>query len=91
VFNKHAETYWQTYIGKLQDKIPFDGLWLDMNEASNFCDGACYTDQVSPNPVQYKLPYLPCLRNLESKSIALYCIPQGVVMELDAHSLFGTM
>jgi len=22
-----------------------------MNEATNFCDGACYADQVSPNPI----------------------------------------
>jgi hypothetical protein len=42
-----------------------------MNEASNFCDGACYADQIAPSPVQYKLPYLPSLRNLETKSIAL--------------------
>ena len=70
-FNKDAETYWQTYIGKLYEKIPFYGLWLDMNEASNFCDGACYSDQVSPNPVLYKLPYLPTMRNLETKSISL--------------------
>jgi hypothetical protein len=62
-----------------------------MNEASNFCDGACYADQIAPSPVQYKLPYLPSLRNLETKSIALDSIHQGDILELDAHSLFGTM
>ena len=62
-----------------------------MNEASNFCYGACYADQIAPSPVQYKLPYLPSLRNLETKSIALDSIHQGDILELDAHSLFGTM
>lgn len=62
-----------------------------MNEASNFCDGACYANQTAPDPVQNKLPYLPSGRNLESKSIQLDAIHKGGILELDAHSLFGTM
>jgi hypothetical protein len=31
--------------------IPFDGLWEDMNEASDFCDGICYKKQQADHPV----------------------------------------
>jgi len=37
------------------------------------------------------LPYLPTGRDLETKSIALDSIHYGNKLELDAHSLFGTM
>ncbi|CAN6447966.1 unnamed protein product [Victoria cruziana] len=31
--------YWQHEIQEFYDMIPFDGLWIDMNEVSNFCSG----------------------------------------------------
>jgi len=43
-----------TYHGN----IPFDGIWIDMSEASSFCVGSCGTYNVTMNPVHpsFSLP-----------------------------------
>ncbi|BBN19385.1 alpha-glucosidase [Marchantia polymorpha subsp. ruderalis] len=39
----NAEEFWTTEVVKFHKKIPFDGLWIDMNEAANFCTGpSCF-------------------------------------------------
>lgn len=74
-----------------------------MNEASNFCNGYCYEDQMETSAVELvknKLVYTPTGRNLETKSLPLDAFHTTVkdefgadvdVTELDAHSLFATM
>jgi alpha-glucosidase (family GH31 glycosyl hydrolase) len=48
-------------LGVLYEKIQFAGIWLDMNEYANFCNGPCST----PPPYNhsfdftYDLPYHP--------------------------------
>ena len=37
--NPKAEQWWLDMIADFYEKVPFDGLWVDMNEASNFCTG----------------------------------------------------
>lgn len=44
-FNNDTTTWWSYWLSEFYDKVPFDGLWLDMNEASNFCNGVCYDSQ----------------------------------------------
>jgi alpha-glucosidase (family GH31 glycosyl hydrolase) len=42
--------YWYDQLSQFHQKIPFDGIWIDMNEVANFCDGNC--------PVQPPIPSL---------------------------------
>ena len=37
--NPKAEQWWLDMVADFYEKVPFDGLWVDMNEASNFCTG----------------------------------------------------
>lgn len=38
--NPKAQSWWTTEVADFFRKVPFDGLWIDMNEASNFCTGS---------------------------------------------------
>eukprot|EP00798_Chlamydomonas_sp_ICE-L_P029223 gene29223-12946_t len=37
--NPEATPYWQKWLQQMHSAVPFDGIWLDMNEPSNFCSG----------------------------------------------------
>jgi len=37
-------------INALFDEVEYDGLWLDMNEATGFCDGECVNGTVPTPP-----------------------------------------
>jgi alpha-glucosidase (family GH31 glycosyl hydrolase) len=40
-FHPNGTQYWQDMLDVLYKKVQFAGVWLDMNELANFCDGAC--------------------------------------------------
>jgi alpha-glucosidase (family GH31 glycosyl hydrolase) len=37
----NAPRYWYSQIEAFHHRVPFDGLWIDMNEIASFCDGHC--------------------------------------------------
>lgn len=37
-----GQSYWKNQLTNMHENLKFDGLWEDMNEAANFCDGVCY-------------------------------------------------
>ena len=46
-FQRETEKWWHKNLDDFYLKLEFDGLWQDMNEASNFCNGACYSEQLA--------------------------------------------
>jgi alpha-glucosidase len=40
-FNPKSVDVWQKGLNDLYKKFPYDGAWLDMNEATGFCNGEC--------------------------------------------------
>ena len=50
------------------DGLELDGIWHDMNEATNFCDGYCIEEERPKNSLRNKPYYVPGERDLESES-----------------------
>ena len=44
-FRDTTVEWWKGLISEFHENVGFDGLWLDMNEIANFCDGVCYPEQ----------------------------------------------
>nr|XP_045721146.1 putative maltase-glucoamylase-like protein FLJ16351 [Mirounga angustirostris] len=93
--------WWKTEIKELyanseesEKSLKFDGLWIDMNEPSNFVDGSVRgcSDGILNDP-----PYMPYLesrdRGLSSKTLCMeseQVLPDGSrVRHYDVHSLYG--
>ena len=55
----------------LYKKVKFAGIWLDMNEYSNFCDGPCETPSKTGFDYSNDLPYNPGYDSIESSTISL--------------------
>jgi alpha-glucosidase (family GH31 glycosyl hydrolase) len=40
-FNPKAHDYWTEEVTHFHDLIPFDGVWVDLNEMQSFCTFSC--------------------------------------------------
>lgn len=40
-----TESYWTSLLSLYRMSVPFDGIWLEMNEVESFCNGPCNLDQ----------------------------------------------
>ncbi|KAL8831868.1 MAG: hypothetical protein Q9191_000620 [Dirinaria sp. TL-2023a] len=45
-----AQDFWTFELANWHHDIPFDGIWIDLSEASSYCVGSCGTGQLNINP-----------------------------------------
>eukprot|EP00605_Chrysophyceae_sp_TOSAG23-4_P000381 GSChrysophyteH1.ASY1.ANO1.437.1 assembled CDS len=91
-----TQDYWTSSIKGFHDGVKADGLWIDMNEASNFCNcTCCLTCSIAPGednnkydfPTQYHIHNNQ--GNLGSKTIAPSAWHYGNVSAYNVHNLYG--
>lgn len=81
--------WWYQNLQKFHEKVPFDGLWIDMNEPSNFLDGS--TNGCPSNSLENP-PYTPgILEGLLRAKTVCATAQQKQSIHYNLHSLYGLM
>jgi len=89
-FNPNTDKYWSEMFEILYQKVPFSGIWLDMNEVANFVHGEEFRYDWG-NDVYDNLPYVPGNRLIRTKTISMDAVHHGNILEYDVHGLFSIM
>ncbi|NXE02350.1 SUIS protein, partial [Chaetorhynchus papuensis] len=85
--NPECTSWWADECKLFHDTVPYDGLWIDMNEVSNFVQGS--KRGCAENDLNYP-PYTPRIldRLMYSKTVCLDAV-QNWGKQYDVHNLYG--
>jgi alpha-glucosidase (family GH31 glycosyl hydrolase) len=84
--NPNTTSYWHSMLSTLNQLIDFDGLWLDMNDPQNFCDGEC---GYPASQFVKTLPFMPGEVSLNFDTIDLAATHYGGFIENDLHNMYA--
>ncbi|NXK48260.1 LYAG glucosidase, partial [Chauna torquata] len=85
--NPETHEWWHDMVKDFHDQVPFDGMWIDMNEPSNFVEGS--QDGCPDNSLE-KPPYVPGVfgGRLQAGTICASS-QQYLSSHYNLHSLYG--
>lgn len=86
--NPAAGDFWSNEISIFHKLLPFDGLWLDMNELSNFITSDSNSKFDSP---PYRINNSGVQAPISTRTVPASSLHFGNITEYNAHNLYGLL
>ncbi|XP_018611814.2 lysosomal alpha-glucosidase [Scleropages formosus] len=85
--NPETRSWWEDNIRAFHDRVPFDGLWIDMNEPASFVSGSV---EGCPDTDLENPPFVPGIigRHLNSGTLCMSA-QQNLSSHYNVHNLYG--
>ncbi|XXG68444.1 hypothetical protein AAC387_Pa06g1530 [Persea americana] len=88
--NPAAAVFWSHEIAIFRQVVQFDGLWIDMNEISNFISSPPLPNSAVDNP-PYKINNNGQLQDINARTIPASTLHFGNLTEYNVHNLYSLL